>query len=210
MATSNLQKQLKCSRAARSIMRIGTCKNIKINGKTVTLYYSRASAIAVTIKNNIRGYHSLFIIKEERKMKLKKALIVAFCVIIAALGLALTGCSSDKATDSNSEEAVEATEEAADISYEGTWKVTAADCDGVKVDDVNEFLGAVYITLNPDGTAAFVASGMVINGSWELTEDGFKFGNDDDSYTFVYKDGKLILDTETEAGLVTSYFEKEE
>lgn len=122
-------------------------------------------------------------------MKLRRTIIVACCVIIATMGIALTGCggSDDKYADS---------------PYVGTWAAKTAEYAGVEV-DVNEIIGAFEITLNADGSASMLEEGETIDCGWEPTENGVKM-SDSSVVEFTYEDGKLV----TEVSGVTIYFEK--
>ena len=134
-------------------------------------------------------------------MKMKKSIILLCCVIIASMGIVLAGCGS---SDEN--------EKYADSPYEGTWELSEAELDGVKVDDADALLGSMAIMINEDGTAIFFGNGVRIDDLWEPTEDGLKLwkeGEDTVEY-FVYKDGKLILELDLEVGHATAYFEKED
>ena len=82
-------------------------------------------------------------------MKLKKSTILVCCVIIAALGITLTGCgnsSSDKdagnssmnvesSTDTNTESSTDINDE---NRYLGTWKATVMESDEGEVYDYEE------------------------------------------------------------------------
>lgn len=122
-------------------------------------------------------------------MKLRRTIIVACCVIIATMGIALTGCggSDDKYADS---------------PYVGTWAAKTAEYSGMEM-DVNEIIGAFEITLNADGSASMLEEGDTIDCGWEPTENGVKM-SDSSVVEFTYEDGKLV----TEESGVTFYFEK--
>ena len=141
-------------------------------------------------------------------MKMKKTIIVLCCVIIASIGIVLTGCGSsgsDKDAESSSDKY-------ADSPYVGTWEPSEAELDGVKVDDPDALLGSISVMINEDGTAIFMGNGVRIDDLWEPTEDGLKLwkeGEDGAEY-FVYEDGKLVLELELEVGHATAYFEKED
>lgn len=76
-------------------------------------------------------------------MKLKKTLIVAYCVIIAALGIALTGCG--KINDGSGEKY-------ADSPYVGTWMVDHYEYEGKEY----PYPGLLEFTFNADGTSSFM------------------------------------------------------
>ena len=133
-------------------------------------------------------------------MKIKKTIIMLICVLIASMGIVLTGCSNSSS------------DKYADSPYEGTWELSEAELDGVKVDDADALLGSIAIMINEDGTAIFMGNGVRIDDLWEPTEDGLKLwqeGKDVVEY-FVYKDGKLVLELELEVGHATAYFEKKD
>lgn len=125
-------------------------------------------------------------------MKLKRTIIVACCVIIATLGIALTGCGGG-----------EAEEKYADSPYLGKWTANVAEYAGVEV-DVNDIIGAFEITLNADGSATMLEEGETLDSEWEPTENGVKMMDSSSEVNFTYEDGKLV----TEQSGVTFYFEK--
>ena len=121
-------------------------------------------------------------------MKLRRTIIVACCVIIASLGIALTGCGGgDKYADS---------------PYVGTWVANVAEYAGVEV-DVAEIIGAFEITLNADGSASMLEEGETLECDWEPTDSGVTM-KDSTQVDLTYEDGKLV----TEMSGVTFYFEK--
>ena len=65
-------------------------------------------------------------------MKIKKTIMLLCCVIIASMGIVLTGCGSIS-DESNSKKI-------AYSLYEGIWELTEAELDGVKVDDADALL----------------------------------------------------------------------
>ena len=125
-------------------------------------------------------------------MKLKKTLIVAYCVIIAALGIALTGCS-----DSNSGKY-------ADSPYVGTWMVDHYEYAGKEY----PYPGLLEFNFNADGTSSFEDVSDTVEGKWEPTEEGLKFGDAQDEYNIKYEDGKLKMEMEHEKGTFMVYFYK--
>ena len=134
-------------------------------------------------------------------MKMKKTIILICCIIIASMGIALTGCGSSDEGDKY-----------ADSPYVATWELEDAELDGVKVDDAEALLGSIAIMINEDGTAIFMGNGVRIDDLWEPTEDGLKLwkeGEDVVEY-FTYKDGKLVLELDLEVGHAIAYFEKED
>ena len=62
-------------------------------------------------------------------MKMKKTIILICCIIIASMGIALTGCGSSDEGDKY-----------ADSPYVATWELEDAELDGVKVDDADALL----------------------------------------------------------------------
>ncbi|MDO4472368.1 MAG: hypothetical protein Q4C17_04310 [Bacillota bacterium] len=123
-------------------------------------------------------------------MKLRRTIIVACCVIIASLGIALTGCGGgDKYADS---------------PYVGTWVANVAEYAGVEM-DVAEIIGAFEITLNADGSASMLEEGETLECDWEPTDSGVTM-KDSTQIDLTYEDGKLV----TEQSGVTFYFEKKE
>ena len=134
-------------------------------------------------------------------MKSKKTIIMLICVLIASMGIVLTGCGNSSSGDKY-----------ADSPYVGTWEPSEAELDGVKVDNPDALLGSISVMINEDGTAIFMGNGVRIDDLWEPTEDGLKLwkeGEDGAEY-FVYEDGKLVLELELEVGHATAYFEKED
>ena len=140
-------------------------------------------------------------------MKMKKTIILICCIIIASMGIALTGCGS-----SSSEEDVESSgDKYADSSYVGTWEATVSEYEGAEY-DAEEVIGATEFVFNADGTGKFIGDGLSADIEWEPTEDGLKLwkeGEDIVEY-FVYKDGNLVLELELEAVHATAYFDKED
>ena len=140
-------------------------------------------------------------------MKMKKTIIVLCCVIIASIGIVLTGCGSsgsDKDAESSSDKY-------ADSLYVGTWEAKFVEYEGNQYDAV-EAIGGAALMINEDGTAIFMGNGVRIDDLCEPTEDGLKLwkeGEDIVEY-FVYKDGNLVLELELEAGHATAYFDKED
>lgn len=132
-------------------------------------------------------------------MKMKKKIVLLCCIIIASMGIILTGCGSSS-------------EKYADSPYEGTWELSEAEYEGVKVDDAEALLGSMSIMFNTDGTAIFMGNGVRIDDQWEATEDGLKLWKEGEEGVefFVYKDNMLVLELEMEEEHVTAYFEKED
>ena len=150
-------------------------------------------------------------------MKLKKIIIVTCCVIIASLGILLTGCgnnSTDKDTANNNVNVETKTEtkdepktetkdepktETKDENlYIGTWKATVMESSEGDVYDYEENLGVYEITLNADYTSTGKTNDETFDGgTWELTENGVKIMEPNGvAVDFIYKDGELIWDLE--------------
>ena len=142
-------------------------------------------------------------------MKLKKPIILACCVIIASMGITLTGCgnnSSDKDTANNNVNVETKTEtkdepktETKDEDlYIGTWKASIFESAEGDVYDYEEKLGVYEITLNADYTSTGKANDDTFDGgTWELTENGVKITDPNGvSAEYIYKDGELIWDLE--------------
>lgn len=155
-------------------------------------------------------------------MKMKKTLLMACFVIIASLGITLTGCSnsssdknvestSDKDTESTSDKDAEnSSDKYAESPYVGTWAATIAEYEGTEY-DAEEFIGVTKFAFNADGTGTFIGDGAEFDIEWEPTVDGLKFTDFGGDAYFTYKDGRLVLaDIEAEEGFVTVYFEKTE
>ena len=98
-------------------------------------------------------------------MKLRRTIIVACCVIIATMGIALTGCggSDDKYADS---------------PYVGTWAAKTAEYSGVEV-DVAEVIGAFEITLNADGSASMLEEGETLEWGEVASSSKIRVGQGD-------------------------------
>lgn len=166
-------------------------------------------------------------------MKMRKTISMVCCVIIASMGIALTGCggsssaestvkssSAESTVESNSAEStvesssVESTVESssekyADSPYVGTWVATVTEYEGTEY-DAEEVIGASEFTFNADGTGKFVADGVQLDLELEPTEDGLKFTDFNGDGYFTYKDKELLLDVETKEIFITTHFEKAE
>ena len=141
-------------------------------------------------------------------MKLKKSISLLCCVIIASMGIILTGCGN-----SSSDKDVESSEKYADSPYVGTWEAKVVEYEGNKY-DAEEAIGGATLMIDADGTAIYLGGGTRIDDKWEPTEDGLKLWKEgeteDDPSILVYKDDMLIVDVETEGELMTLYFERED
>ena len=142
-------------------------------------------------------------------MKMKKSISLLCCVIIASMGIILTGCGNS----SNNKDSENSGEKYADSPYVGTWEAKVAEYEGVKY-DAEEAIGGASLMIEEDGTAIYFGGGTRIDDKWEPTEDGLKLWKEgeteDDPSIFVYKDDMLIVDVETEGELMTLYFERED
>lgn len=157
-------------------------------------------------------------------MKLKKLFTMAYCVIIAAMGITLTGCFESKenqvdiSNDINAESSNDTNAESdGDIDsndenlYLGTWRATITEEADGSVYDYEKNGLAAEITLRADYTISMRVNDDVDDdaGAWELTKGGvviYRNGFDPEIYT--YKDGELIWVLETENGKSTSHFVK--
>ena len=156
-------------------------------------------------------------------MKLKKIINVVCCVIIASIGITMTGCgnsSSDKDagnnTDTNIESSVDTNVESNtdtndENRYLGTWTATVMESDEGDVYDVEESIGAYEFTFNDDNTFSGSINGDVSDGTWELTEDGVKIMEPNGvSAEFTYKDGELLWKIDMADVKVTCHFVKKQ
>lgn len=134
-------------------------------------------------------------------MKMKKLLIMLFCVIIASLGIMLTGCGNS--SDDNDTEI--------DGSmYEGKWAAGIVEVEGVEY-NAEDLMASIEFTFNADATGTYIVNGEQLDIKWEPTEDGLKFddgGSSDNN--LAYQDGKLLWEIELSQGLATVYLEKED
>ena len=140
-------------------------------------------------------------------MKMKKSISLLCCVIIASMGIILTGCGNS----SNNKDSENSGEKYADSPYVGTWEAKVAEYEGVKY-DAEEAIGGAALMIDEDGTAIYFGGGTRIDDKWEPTEDGLKLwkeGENEQTF-FIYKDDMLIVDVETEGELMTLYFERED
>ena len=156
-------------------------------------------------------------------MKLKKLIImVVCCVIIASIGITMTGCgnSSDKDAGNNTDTNIERssdtnvesnTDKNDENRYLGTWAATVMESDEGDVYDVEESIGAYEFTFNADNTLSGSINGDVYDGTWELTEDGVKTIEPNGvSVEFTYKDGELLWNIDMADVKVTVHFVKKQ
>ena len=138
-------------------------------------------------------------------MKMKKSISLLCCVIIASMGIILTGCGNS----SNNKDSENSGEKYADSPYVGTWEAKVAEYEGVKY-DAEEAIGGAALMIDEDGTAIYFGGGTRIDDKWEPTEDGLKFTDYAGEGYFTYKDGKLLMDVELQSGgSTTAHFEKQ-
>ena len=156
-------------------------------------------------------------------MKLKKIINVVCCVIIASIGITMTGCgnSSDKDAGNNTDTNIERssdtnvesnTDKNDENRYLGTWAATVMESAEGDVYDYEEKLGVYEITLNADYTTTGKANDNTFDGgTWELTENGVKITDPNGvSAEYIYKDGELIWDLEMGDVKATIHFVKKQ
>lgn len=132
-------------------------------------------------------------------MKFKKTIIVTCFVIIASLGLSLTGCgnsSNDKTTENTSYTDAE-------NPYIGTWVATVVERGGIEYDAAEANASSVF-TINADGTGTFDSGDI----KWEIAEDRLIITDSVGDYYFTYKDGKVLWELPIDQEVATVYFEK--
>ena len=140
-------------------------------------------------------------------MKFKKTIIVTCFVIIASLGLSLTGCSNssnDKTTENTSyTDAKNTSDTDAENPYIGTWVATVVEREGIEYDAADANASSVF-TINADGTGTFDAGDI----KWEIAEDRLIITDSVGDYYFAYKDGKVLCELPIDQEVATIYFEK--
>ena len=102
-------------------------------------------------------------------MTMKKSISLLCCVIIASMGIILTGCGNS----SNNKDSENSGEKYADSPYVGTWEAKVAEYEGVKY-DAEEAIGGAALMIDEDGTAIYFGGGTRIDDKWDPTEDGLK------------------------------------
>ena len=151
-------------------------------------------------------------------MKFKKTIIFACCVIIAALGITLTGCEFEDREYARSSNDANA-EGSSDIDlndenlYLGTWKATITEEADGSIYDYEKNGPATEITLYADHTFSTRVNEDEVddNSTWEFTEGGVKLFRDGFESGFcTYKDGELLWAMETELGKSTTHFVKKQ
>ena len=151
-------------------------------------------------------------------MKFKKTIILACCVIIAALGITLTGCEFEDREYARSSNDANA-EGSSDIDlndenlYLGTWKATITEEADGSIYDYEKNGPATEITLYADHTFSTRVNEDEVddNSTWEFTEGGVKImRNGFDPVIYTYKDGELLWAMETELGKSTTHFVKKQ
>lgn len=122
----------------------------------------------------------------------QKTIILACCVIIASLGISLTGCSNNS-SDMNTENS-----DAKDTEslYVGTWLPKFTEYESVEYDPAEMNL-VCELALNADGTGTFNPGDGAGDIKWELTEDGLKITDSVGDYYFTYKDGRLLWECQS-------------
>ena len=167
-------------------------------------------------------------------MKFKKTIILACCVIIAALGITLTGCEFEdreyprSSNDANAEGSIDANaesssdtnaESSSDIDlndenlYLGTWKATITEEADGSVYDYEKDGPTTEMTLYADHKFSTRVNKDEVddNSTWEFTEGGVKLLRDGFEQGFcTYKDGELLWVMETENGKSTTHFVKKQ
>lgn len=151
-------------------------------------------------------------------MKFKKTIILACCVMIAALGITLTGCEFEDREYAGSSNDANA-EGSSDIDlndenlYLGTWKATITEEADGSIYDYEKNGPATEITLYADHTFSTRVNEDEVDdkSTWEFTEGGVKLFRDGFEPGFcTYKDGELIWAMETELGKSTTHFVKKQ
>ena len=136
-------------------------------------------------------------------MKIKKTIMLLCCVIIASMGIVLTGCSSsdESSTDTN-----------LDNQYLGTWEATVITVDEDEVlYDFKEDNEVCTFTFNDDNTFKLVLEDVEYDGTWELIEDGLMITDTDNKQSNIYyKDGELLWTLQVGDIEATYHFVKNE
>ena len=165
-------------------------------------------------------------------MKFKKAIILACCVIITALGITLTGCelhsgkydkrshyanvkSSNDANSEGSDDTNDENDSDIDLNdeklYLGTWKATITEESDGSVYDYKKNGLVTEMTLNADHKFSTRVNDDVYDdaGKWEFTKGGVKIMKKGfDPVIYTYKDGELLCVMKTENGKSTTHFVK--
>ena len=159
-------------------------------------------------------FHDALVSFAERwgiNMKFKKTIIVTCFVIIASLGLSLTGCSNssnDKTTENTSDtDAKNTSDTDAENPYIGTWVATGVEREGIEY-DAAEANASFVLTLDADGTGTFDPGNGGGDIKWELAEDRLKITDSVGDYYFTYKNGKVLWELPIDQEVATIYFEK--
>lgn len=159
-------------------------------------------------------FHDALVSFAERwgiNMKFKKTIIVTCFVIIASLGLSLTGCSNssnDKTTENTSDtDAKNTSDTDAENPYIGTWVATVVEREGIEY-DAAEANASFVLTLDADGTGTFDPGNGGGDIKWELAEDRLKITDSVGDYYFTYKNGKVLWELPIDQEVATIYFEK--
>ena len=155
-------------------------------------------------------------------MKLKR--LLASCVLIAAMGITLTGCelhsgkydershyanvkSSNDANSEGSDDTNDENDSDIDLNdeklYLGTWKATITEESDGSVYDYKKNGLVTEMTLNADHKFSTRVNDDVYDdaGKWEFTKGGVKIMKKGfDPVIFTYKDGELLCVMKTENG----------
>lgn len=82
------------------------------------------------------------------------------------------------------------------VDYTGTWVVTGAEIEGVRMSpSMLSVMGVdIAVTFNADGTAVLIASGAEAVGNWTATETGVSLAESSGvTDVFVYRDEMLVI-----------------
>lgn len=127
-------------------------------------------------------------------MKMKKTIILICCIIIASMGIALTGCGNSSDESSSNMNAESSANTNPENQYLGTWEGTViTSSDGEVLYDFSEGDEVCVFTFNDDHTLKIQLADDLYDATWELTEDGIKITDTDGVQTNIYyKDGELL------------------
>ncbi|MGI6737325.1 MAG: lipocalin family protein [Anaerovoracaceae bacterium] len=113
------------------------------------------------------------------KVKMKKLLAAAACLVIGIGMMCLVGCG-DKYADS---------------PYVGTWKAVSAEVSGFEVSMKTVGL-EMTLTLEEDGSCTVDAGDNSGSGDWEETDSGFKVKDSSGDMNFKVGDDKKTATVE--------------
>lgn len=119
-------------------------------------------------------------------MKMRKTIMLLCCVIIASMGIFLTGCGGSS-EDSSSETKPE-------NQYIGAWEATVITTTEDEVMyDFKENNEVCIFNFNDDYTFKLELAGVEYDGTWELIEGGLMITDTDNKQANIYyKDGELL------------------